>query len=119
MKRAVHEYAGSQYQPLLRWAGCEYGDLEKLVTRDGVEGTLQALFRQGVYLTVDEFKGRRPVIRRPVTIAVDPNRLRSLGRNSTCQPNQAGAEKRGVRYSYRVSSAIATSARARTQRRRR
>ena len=62
---AVFADRSSPYQALLQWAGCEYGDLERLVRRDGVEATLQALLRQGVYLTVDEFKGRRPVVREP------------------------------------------------------
>ena len=56
---AVFANPRSPYRALLRLAGCEYGDLERLVRRDGVEGALRALLRQGVYLTVDEFKGRR------------------------------------------------------------
>jgi hypothetical protein len=58
-------------------AGCDYGDLERLVLQDGVEHTLRVLCREGVYLTVDEFKGRRPVIRGSLTIAADPDRLRN------------------------------------------
>src|SRR5262249_15247421 len=45
--------------------------------RDGVEGALQRLFRAGVYLTVDEFKGRRPVVRGGVEIRVTPDLLRN------------------------------------------
>jgi hypothetical protein len=44
-----------------------------------VEGALRELARHGVYLTVEEFKGRRPVVRGGVTFTVDPGRLR-LGR---------------------------------------
>jgi hypothetical protein len=67
-KHAIYEYPPSSYRALLRLAGCEYGDLERLVRRDGVEGALGALLRQGVYLTVDEFKGRRPLVRGGVTV---------------------------------------------------
>ena len=42
-----------------------------------MEGVLEALYRQGVYLTVDELKGRRPVIRGATTIPLDPVALRN------------------------------------------
>ena len=70
--RAVYRHPGSPYGQLLRLAGCEEGDLRRLVTDDGVEGALAALFRRGVYLTVDEFKGRRPAIRGSTTVEVGP-----------------------------------------------
>jgi len=59
----IYQRARSPYRQLLQLAGCEYGDLERLVSQDGVEGALLTLFRHGVYLTVDEFKGRRPAVR--------------------------------------------------------
>ncbi|MBM2836780.1 MAG: hypothetical protein HW409_969, partial [candidate division NC10 bacterium] len=62
-RQAIYSHAASPYRQLLTLAGCEYGDLERLVGQEGVEGALRALYRQGVYLTVDEFKGRRPVVR--------------------------------------------------------
>jgi hypothetical protein len=48
---------------LFRHAGCEYGDIELIVRRNGVESALQLLFREGAYLTIDEFKGRVPLRR--------------------------------------------------------
>jgi hypothetical protein len=65
------------YAALLRSAGCELGDIERLVRTEGVEGALHALYRAGVYLTLDEFKGRRPVVRGPTTVAVSPGELRN------------------------------------------
>lgn len=75
VKRTIYGNVGSPYRRLLLLAGCEYGDLEKLVTQDGVEGALRTLFRHGVYLTGDELKGRRPVVRGTTTLAVDPTQL--------------------------------------------
>src|SRR6185503_12338348 len=63
VRHAVYERALSPYHELLDAAGCRYPDLERLVRQDGVEGALRALFRSGVYLTVDEFKGRRSIRR--------------------------------------------------------
>jgi hypothetical protein len=71
----VYGSRASPYRALLAHAGCEPGDLERLVRSGGVESALTALWRQGVYLTVEEFKGRRPLVRGGRIIPVDPGRL--------------------------------------------
>src|SRR5262245_32935568 len=76
VRRAVYQYPASPYRLLLDRAGCAYEDVERLVQEDG-EGALRGLFRRGVYLTLDEFKGRRPVVRGSVLFTVDPVRLRN------------------------------------------
>lgn len=75
VKRAIYEHPPSPYRKLLQLAGCEYGDLERLVRQDGVEGALGALLRHGVFLTVDEFKGRQPVVRGRAMLTVLPDSL--------------------------------------------
>jgi hypothetical protein len=77
LKHAVYEQAQSPYHALLRLAGCEYADLRDLVRRDGVEGALRRLLRHGVYLTVEEFKGRRSVQRGSARVEVAPLGLRN------------------------------------------
>jgi hypothetical protein len=72
MRRTVFGPTASPYRTLLSHAGCEYGDLAALVRGEGVEGALHALYRNGVYLTADEFKGRRPVVRGSLTLTVHP-----------------------------------------------
>ncbi len=42
-----------------------------------MEGALCTLLRCGVYLTVDEFKGRRPVVRGTARLTVEPDQLRN------------------------------------------
>lgn len=61
--RAVYKRPSSPYARLFAHAGCEFGDSERLVREVGLEGALRELARAGVYLTIDEFKGRRPVRR--------------------------------------------------------
>jgi hypothetical protein len=73
--RTVFARPGSPYRALFRHAGCEIGDLRRLVRDDGLEGALRTLMRGGVYLTVDELKGRRPVVRGTLTLAIDPETL--------------------------------------------
>lgn len=73
--RAIYANPTSPYRELLRLAGCEFGDLEGLVRKEGLEGALGTLYRQGVYLTIDEFKGREPAVRGSASVAILPGAL--------------------------------------------
>lgn len=57
-RRAIYGHPPSPYRPLLDAAGCQYGDLEALVAREGLEGALVRLAAAGVRVTFDEFKRR-------------------------------------------------------------
>jgi hypothetical protein len=89
--RRVYRHPGSPYRELLRLAGCEPGDLERLVRAEGVEGTLRTLYRQGVYLAVEELKGRRPIRRGGATIAWDPAGLRDPGSSARFAAQTSGS----------------------------
>ena len=75
VRRAAFGQETSPYRRLFALAGCAYADLERMVDRDGVESTLTRLADQGVFLTVDEAKGRRPVVRGSTTFDVAPASL--------------------------------------------
>ena len=77
VRRAIYAVPRSPYARLLRLAGCERGDLERLVQTDGLEGALAALYRAGVFLRSDEAKGRRPVIRGNASFTLEPGALRN------------------------------------------
>jgi len=64
VKKGIFGYPKSPYLPLLKFADCEYGDIENMVWDKGLEGTLRALREAGVYVTFDEFKGRVPMVRK-------------------------------------------------------
>jgi hypothetical protein len=70
LKKAVFGYPKSPYSALLRWAGVEYGDVDRMVGQDGVETTLERLFEAGVHVGLDEFKGRRPILRNGFSLEV-------------------------------------------------
>jgi hypothetical protein len=77
----VFENPRTPYYHLLRRAGCTFRDLEESVRREGLEGTLERLRAEGVYLTHDEVKGG--TVRRGSTeIANDPA--------ATARPNSPG-----------------------------
>jgi len=59
---AVYGHPASPYLPLLREAGCEPGDLRRLVGERGVEGALEALRDAGVRVRFEQFKGREPLV---------------------------------------------------------
>ena len=61
--RRVYKSAASPYLRLLKLAGCDYGDLQSHVRRHGLEKALEQLASEGVYLTSDEFKGKKEIVR--------------------------------------------------------
>ena len=69
-EQSIYAYPRSPYLPLLKKAGCELGDLKALVRQQGVEGTLRKLREEGVYVTFEEFKGRKPIERNGLNIPV-------------------------------------------------
>jgi hypothetical protein len=70
LRRGVWQNSASPYLPLFRRAGIEYADLEALVHREGVDRSLSELLNAGVYVTLDEFKGKKPIIRPGLEIPV-------------------------------------------------
>jgi len=68
LRRCVFGNPRSPYLPLLRQAGCEYGDLARGVRRHGVEAELRRLKDAGVWISLDEFKGREPIEREAVQL---------------------------------------------------
>jgi hypothetical protein len=63
LERTVFGRPRSPYASLLRAAGCEPGDVERLVLAEGVDGALQTLRHAGVYVSFEEFKGLVPAVR--------------------------------------------------------
>jgi hypothetical protein len=63
MERAVYANTSSPYLKLLRHAGIELDDLRRCVHELGLQGTLEYLHEAGVYITLEELKGRQPVRR--------------------------------------------------------
>jgi hypothetical protein len=63
VKRAVYDNRKSPYLKLLRSVGCEYGDFEQALSAEGIDNTLRMLCDKGVYITIEEFKGKQPARR--------------------------------------------------------
>ncbi len=69
----VYGNPASPYLALLKHAGCELGDFHALVTRHGIEPALRQLREAGVYVTFEEFKGRKPIERNGLTLVTQPS----------------------------------------------
>ena len=63
LRDGVYAQPRSPYLALLRHAGAELGDVERLVGGHGVESALAGLYDAGVRITLDELKGRVPITR--------------------------------------------------------
>jgi hypothetical protein len=63
VQKGIYQNPKSPYFKLLELAGCQFGDIESGVNKDGIEATLEKLLAAGVYLSWEEFKGRKEVVR--------------------------------------------------------
>jgi hypothetical protein len=96
LKRAVFKNPASPYLELFRLAGCEFGDAAKLVDDYGLEAALHELFKAGIYLTVDSFKGRRPAELNGKKVQVSPDLLRNPLVRSHLEMNSGGSRSPGT-----------------------
>jgi hypothetical protein len=72
LDRGMYACPASPYRRLLEHAGIELGDIEHLVRQEGVEGALERLLDAGVRVSLEEFKGRRPIVRAGLELPVTP-----------------------------------------------
>jgi hypothetical protein len=83
VRQQIYERPDSPYLRLLKHAGCAFSDLRTEVQRHGLEHTLVELAKSGVFLSSDEFKGKREVVRGALSFRVCP-------RDFDCQKSYAG-----------------------------
>jgi hypothetical protein len=70
LEQSIYANPASPYRKLLLAAGYDFADLEELIQARGVEEALTDLRNAGVYVTFDEFKGRKPIVRGSLEIPV-------------------------------------------------
>ena len=100
-EQAVYGYEPSIYRRLLLHAGCEMADLLSSVRRDGLEATLARLRAEGVHLTLEEFKGLKPVCRGAATFESDDDALANpLLRGTQWRAKSSGTRHPGTTVGY-------------------
>jgi len=72
IEHGIYAHPDNPYLRLLRHAGIELGDVHASVRETGIEGTLERLYDEGVRVTLEEFKGVRPITRPGLELTVPP-----------------------------------------------
>jgi hypothetical protein len=70
-ERGIFNYSRSPYLPLLSAKKIAFSDVKSWVEKEGLEASLRTLEQEGVYFTVDEFKGKTPVRRGSLSFRCD------------------------------------------------
>lgn len=96
VQKGIYSNSISPYLKMLELAGCEYGDLAQLVKKEGIEGALQSLFHIGVFLSVNEFKGRDAVVRGNSEIKTDPHLLHNPQYKLHIRTHSSGSSGKNV-----------------------
>jgi len=63
IEKGVYQNPRSPFFKLLKVADCEFGDIESMVNQDGIEAALSRLLAEGIYISWEEFKGKKDVVR--------------------------------------------------------
>ena len=100
VKRAVYDNENSPYLKLLELAGCEYGDFERMVNSDGIEPTLKKLCQEGVYISIEEFKGKKEVTRGDKVFNFKPSDFDNPFSVAHLQTRSSGSRSAGTRTMY-------------------
>jgi hypothetical protein len=100
----VYGRATSPYLKLLKWSGCEFSDLQAAVRQRGLEKTLEKLAAEGVYLTSDEFKGKKEVVRTGGSFRISAADVRLKDENRGLILNQSSGSS-GQAQRYALSTA--------------
>lgn len=97
LRLAVFAFPERPYAKLLRWAGITYADAEQMVLRDGVDATLRRWLQAGVYVTLAEFKGKRPLERNGLHIEVTSDDFDSPILNPAFEATSSGSSGKARR----------------------
>ena len=87
----------SPYTPLLRAAGCAYEDLERGVRQHGIESELRRLRDAGVWISLEELKGRAPIVRKDVDLRPCASDFDNPSVSPIVAPGSSGSSGRPVR----------------------
>lgn len=68
LKKCIYEYHKSPYLKLLKAAKIDYEGVKSSVATSGIEGALQLLENEGIYLSLDEVKGRKDTVRKNLRV---------------------------------------------------
>ena len=109
MRKGIYGNPKSPYLKLLKLAGCEIGDIESMVSKDGIEATLQKLLAEGVYLNWEEFKGKRETTRGGSHLRFDESDFDNPFLSSYYYSRSSGTRSAGTRTQFDLRHILETT----------
>jgi hypothetical protein len=100
VRRSVFGDRGSVYRPLFQRAGIDGDALERLVDDAGVNGALAQLHAEGIYVTAEELKGRRPIRRDGLEIRTRPEAFANRCLARSVETASGGTTGRALRTRF-------------------
>jgi len=111
VRRVVFSNPENPYHRMFDLAGCTYEDLKAGVERDGLEATLAVLHRAGVYLSHDEVKRKKPIVRGNRAIESETASFRNPFVKGGMESTSGGSRSAGTKTFRGVPSRIYGEAR--------
>jgi hypothetical protein len=96
MRRVVFANPANPYFKLFQWAGYGLEDVSAAVRRDGLDAALAGLHKSGVYLSHDEFKGKKPIERTGLVIETQPRDFANPLVRGALETTSSGSRSRGT-----------------------
>jgi len=96
IQRTVFANPENPYHRMLQLAGCSYEDLKRGVWSNGLEPFLETLHRAGVYLSHDELKCKKPIVRSGQTIRANSGSFLNPLVSWTYEARSSGSRSSGT-----------------------
>lgn len=97
VEQCIFGVRDNPYRRLLNRAGYGLGEIERLIASEGLEGALETLRDAGVYVTLDEFKGRTAISRPGLRLETTPRSFDSPLLRKAFQGSSSGSRSAGTR----------------------
>lgn len=96
LQQFVYPNPRSPYRKLLQHARCEFEDVKVMLHREGLEPTLQKLSELGVYITIEEYRGQKPVERNGLSFEITPGDFDRRDASWVLQHVSGGTRSEGI-----------------------
>jgi hypothetical protein len=107
VEKGVFQYSKSPYLKLFKAAGYEFGDVTSLVEKDGLETALQKMLHDGVYLSYEEFKRGKEVVRGSSRFQFDEHAFDNPFLPVRYQVQSSGSRSDGTRTTFDLGHQMA------------
>ena len=105
-RRSVFTHPENPYYRMFKLAGCHYEDLEHGVERKGLEPFLAELHRAGIYLSHDEFKCKKPIIRSGETIPANSRSFLNPLVSGSYEARSSGSRSSGTITRHNIQNQL-------------